>query len=59
VRLLFAALKEGIETAVRIEPGVQTLYAVYDKEHPTHVTVFEVYADSAAYHAHLETKPKP
>jgi quinol monooxygenase YgiN len=50
-----AALKVGIETAVRVEPGVLTLFAVYDREHPTHVTVMEVYADSAAYHAHLQT----
>jgi hypothetical protein len=26
-----AALKEGIETAVRVEPGVLTLFAVYEK----------------------------
>jgi quinol monooxygenase YgiN len=50
-----AALKEGIETAVRVEPGVLSLYAVYDREHPTHVTVFEIYADETAYHAHLQT----
>jgi quinol monooxygenase YgiN len=50
-----AALKEAIETAVRVEPGVLTLFAVYDKEHPTHVTVMEVYADEAAYHTHLQT----
>jgi 4-carboxymuconolactone decarboxylase len=50
-----AALKEGVETAVRVEPGVLTLYAVYEKDRPTHVTVFEVYADEAAYKAHLET----
>lgn len=50
-----AALKEGIEAAIRTEPGVLKLYAVYDKAHPTHVTVFEVYADEAAYHAHIQT----
>ena len=50
-----AMLKEGIETAVRVEPGVLTLYAVYEKEHPTRVTVFEIYADTAAYEAHLKT----
>jgi 4-carboxymuconolactone decarboxylase len=49
------ALKEGIETAVRVEPGVLTLFAVYEKDHPTHVTVLEVYADEAAYRAHLQT----
>ena len=50
-----AMLKEGIETAVRTEPGVLTLYAVYEKEHPTRVTVIEVYADQSAYEAHLQT----
>jgi len=50
-----AALKEGIETAVRVEPGVLTLFAVYEKDHPTHVTVLEVYASEEAYHAHLQT----
>src|SRR5450631_1028558 len=50
-----AALKEHAETAVRVEPGVLTLYAVYEKNHPTHVTVFEIYANEDAYKAHLET----
>jgi quinol monooxygenase YgiN len=50
-----AALKEHAETAVRVEPGVLTLYAVYEKDHPTHVTVFEIYADSAAYKSHLQS----
>jgi quinol monooxygenase YgiN len=49
------ALKEGAETAVRLEPGVLALYAVYEKNNPTHVTVFEVYANAAAYKTHLET----
>lgn len=50
-----ALLKEGIETAVRAEPGVLTLYAVSEKERPTHFTILEIYADSAAYKAHLQT----
>ena len=50
-----AALKEGVETAVRVEPGVITLFAAYEKNNPTHVTVFEVYADEKAYQAHLQT----
>lgn len=48
-------LKEGIETAVREEPGVITLYAVSEKKDPTHFTILEIYADSAAYKAHLQT----
>ena len=50
-----AALKLQIETALRVEPGVLTLYAVYEKDHPTHITVFEIYANQDAYKAHLET----
>lgn len=50
-----AALSEGITTAVRTEPGVLSLSAVYDKIHPTHITVFEVYADEEAYKTHIQT----
>lgn len=50
-----AFLKEEIETSVRVEPGVLTLYAVYEKEKPTRVTILEIYADSAAYKAHIQT----
>jgi quinol monooxygenase YgiN len=50
-----AALSEEINTAVSKEPGVLMLYAVFEKAHPTHVTVFEVYANAAAYQAHRET----
>ncbi len=49
------ALKEHTETAVKVEPGVLMLYSVYYKEQPTHVTVFEIYADKAAYEAHIQT----
>jgi len=49
------ALKEHIETAVRLEPGVLSLNAVYEKNNPTHITVFEVYADEEAYKSHLQT----
>jgi 4-carboxymuconolactone decarboxylase len=50
-----AALKEGIETAVRLEPGVLTLYAVAEKDNPTHITILEIYTDTDAYKAHLQT----
>ena len=50
-----AALRQHAETAVRVEPGVLTLYAVYEKDHPTHVTVFEIYASPEAYQAHIKT----
>ena len=50
-----AALKEEIETSVKIEPGVLTLYAVSDKDHPTLITIFEIYADEQAYNLHRES----
>ena len=50
-----ATVREQIETAIRVEPGVLVLYAVSDKDNPTHVRVFEIYADVAAYRSHLET----
>lgn len=49
-----AALKEHAEAAVRLEPGVITLYAVYEKNNPTHVTVFEIYPSKEAYQLHLK-----
>jgi len=50
-----AALKEEIETSVRVEPGVITLYAVSEKNKPTHITILEIYADSSAYRSHIQT----
>lgn len=50
-----AALKEEIETSIKLEPGVLTLYAVSEKDNPTHITILEVYADIESYKAHIET----
>jgi len=50
-----AALREEIETSIRVEPGVLALYAVSVKGHPSQIRVLETYADEAAYQAHLET----
>ena len=55
LELYRAAVKEQIEAAVRLEPGVLALYSVGDKENPAHVFVFEMYVDVEAYKAHLET----
>ena len=48
-------LKEEIETSVRVEPGVLTLYAVAEKNDPTHITILEIYADTVAYKSHILT----
>jgi quinol monooxygenase YgiN len=49
-----AAVREQIETAIRVEPGVLVLYAVSEKDDPARIRVFEVYRDVDAYKAHLE-----
>lgn len=48
------ALKEQMTAAIRVEPDVLSYYAVADKKEPSHITIFEVYADSTAYKAHLQ-----
>ncbi len=50
-----AALKEEIEASVKLEPGVLTLYAVSEKDRPTHITILEIYANTDAYKAHIQT----
>jgi quinol monooxygenase YgiN len=50
-----AAIKEHIQAALQSEPGVLTLYAMYEKAHPGHVTVLEIYANKEAYQLHLKT----
>src|SRR3954467_10726433 len=50
-----AALKEEVETALRVETGVLTLHAMAEKETPSHITLLEVYADEDAYKAHLQS----
>jgi quinol monooxygenase YgiN len=49
-----AAVREHIETAIRVEPGVLVLYAVSEKDDVTHIRVFEIYASTEAYTAHLQ-----
>lgn len=48
-------LTEEMETSVRIEPGVLSLYAVSDKANLSNITVFEIYANDDAYNAHIQT----
>lgn len=50
-----AALKEQMTTAVSVEPGVLTYYAVADKDDPSSITILEIYADTVAYNSHVAT----
>lgn len=50
-----AFLKEEIETSVKVESGVLTLYAVAEKNRPTHITILEIYENEEAYRKHIQT----
>ena len=50
-----AAVREEMEDAVRLEPGVLSIYAVSVKDSPTSLRFFEIYASEEAYRAHLES----
>ena len=50
------ALKEEVETSIRVEPGVLTLHAVAVKGQPSQIRIFETYKDQAAYEPHLQTR---
>lgn len=50
-----AFLREEIEASMRLEPGVLTLYATAEKDAPHKITILEIYADNAAYKAHIAT----
>jgi quinol monooxygenase YgiN len=49
------ALKEQMAAAIKLEPGVLTYYDVAEKDDPSHITILEIYADTAAYKKHIET----
>lgn len=50
-----SALMEEVNASVRLEPGVLTLYALAEKDRPTHFTILEIYADRAAYQQHIKS----
>ena len=50
-----AYLKEEIESSMRLEPGVLTLYATFEKERPNRITILEIYANEEAYQSHIKT----
>ena len=49
------AVREVGQVSVRAEEGCLVLYAVADSDNPSRLHVFEIYRDSAAYQAHLQT----
>ena len=48
-----AAVREEMDTSVRTEPGVISIYSVAEKDHPNRLHFFEIYASDAAYRSHI------
>lgn len=48
-------LKEEAEASVRLEPGVISIFPMYQKDKPAELRILEIYKDKQAYQAHLQT----
>ncbi|MFL5811418.1 MAG: carboxymuconolactone decarboxylase family protein [Flavisolibacter sp.] len=50
-----AILKEESSASVKIEPGVISIFPMYQKDNPVQIRIVEIYSDKAAYESHLQT----
>jgi quinol monooxygenase YgiN len=48
-------LREEAAASVRLEPGVLAIFPMQQKDDPTQIRIVEMYANRAAYEAHLRT----
>jgi len=48
-------LKKEAQASVKLEPGVISIFPMYQKENPTQVRILEIYASKEAYESHLTT----
>lgn len=50
-----AILKEEARASIEREPGVITIFPMFQKEHPNQVRILEIYASRKAYESHLRS----
>lgn len=50
-----AILKEEADASMRLEPGVITIFPMYEEDNPTAIRILEIYANEEAYKSHLQT----
>jgi quinol monooxygenase YgiN len=48
-----AILKEEAEASIRLEPGVISIFPMYQRDNPTQIRILEIYANREAYESHL------
>ena len=50
-----AILKEEAEASVRLEPGVISIFPMYQQRDSTQIRILEIYASKEAYQAHIKS----
>jgi quinol monooxygenase YgiN len=50
-----AILQEESRASVQLEPGVVSIFPMFEKENPTEIRILEIYASREAYESHLKT----
>ncbi len=40
---------------MRLEPGVISIFPIYEQQDSTHIRILEIYANQEAYQSHLKT----
>ena len=50
-----AILKEESAASVKLEPGVISIFPMFQNEHPNQIRILEIYKNKEAYESHLQT----
>lgn len=50
-----AILKEEAEASVRLEPGVVSIFPMYEQKDSTQIRILEIYASREAYQSHIKS----
>lgn len=50
-----AILKEEAEASVRLEPGVISIFPMYQQKDSTQIRILEIYANTEAYQSHIKS----
>lgn len=48
-------LEEEARASIDLEPGVISIFPMYEQENPNQIRILEIYANQEAYQSHLET----
>jgi quinol monooxygenase YgiN len=55
LQLYKAILKEEAEASLRLEPGVISIFPMFQKKDSTQIRILEIYASKEAYQSHIKS----